>query len=96
VKEGGDLAQIAPGKTYDDVDDILYGWVGLDSRIKKDVLDKDFEYGVFKGLCEKHGKDTVKGVIMRSVKSEFKRRQRPFVVDIYRGYVCEKNGNIIA
>jgi hypothetical protein len=89
------LAQIAPGKTYDDVDDILYHWVGLDSRIKARILDIDFEYGIFKGLCEKYGKDTVKAVIMRSVKSEFKRRQRPFIIDIHRGYICEKNGNIM-
>lgn len=95
VKAGGDLAQIAPNKTYDDVDDILYHWVGLDSRIKKDVLEKDFEYGIFNDLCEKHGKETVKGVIMRSIKSEFKRKHLPLVIDIYRGYICEKNGDII-
>jgi NAD+ synthetase len=34
VKAGGDLAQIAPGKTYDDVDDILYHWVNLSEKIK--------------------------------------------------------------
>ena len=34
VKAGGDLAQIAPGKTYDDVDDILYHWVNLSDNIK--------------------------------------------------------------
>lgn len=95
VAAGGDLAQIAPGKTYDDVDDILYHWVGLDSRIKTRILDLDFEYGIFRELCEKYGKDTVKAVIMRSVKSEFKRRQRPFIIDIHRGYICEKNGNIM-
>lgn len=95
VAAGGDLAQIAPGKTYDDVDDILYHWVGLDSRIKESVTNGDFDCGIFRSLCEKYGKDTVKGVIMRSIKSEFKRRQRPFVIDIRRGYVCEKNGGII-
>lgn len=94
VKEGGDLAQIAEGKTYDDVDEILHAWVGLDSRIKSFVLAEDFDYGVFKKLCEKHGKDTVQKVIMRSVKSEFKRKQRPFVIDIFNGNILEKNGNI--
>ena len=95
VKAGGDLAQIAEGKTYDDVDEILMAWVGLDSRIKKEVLEKDFNYGQFKALCEKHGKDVVKDVIMRSVRSEFKRKHRPIVIDIYRGLICDKSGNII-
>lgn len=94
VKEGGDLAQIAPNKTYDDVDEILTSWVGIDERIKKKIIELDFDYGVFKYLNEKHGKDIVKMVIMRCVNSEFKRKQAPFVIDIYRGLVCEKNGNI--
>ena len=95
VKEGGDLAQIAPGKTYDDVDEILYAWVGLDPRIKEHVLHNYFDYGVFKGLCEKHGYETVEAVIMRSVRSEFKRKQRPFIIDVYRGLICEKDGKIL-
>lgn len=96
VKEGGDLAQIAPGKTYDDVDEILHAWVGLDSRIKEIVIKNYFDYGVFKTLCEKHGYETVEAVIMRSVRSEFKRKQRPFIIDVYRGLICEKNGNLFA
>lgn len=95
VKEGGDLAQIAPGKTYDDVDEILYAWVGLDSRIKELVIKNYFDYGVFKKLCEKHGYETVEAVIMRSVRSEFKRKQRPFIIDAYRGLICEKDGKIM-
>ena len=95
VKEGGDLAQIAPGKTYDDVDEILHAWVGLDSRIKEIVIKNYFDYGVFKKLCEKHGYETVEAVIMRSVRSEFKRKQRPFIIDVYRGLICEKNGKIM-
>lgn len=96
VKEGGDLAQIAPGKTYDDVDEILYAWVGLDSRIKDIVIKNYFDYGVFKKLCEKHGYETVEAVILRSVRSEFKRKQRPFIIDVYRGLICEKDGKILA
>jgi nicotinamide-nucleotide amidase len=95
VKEGGDLAQIAPGKTYDDVDEILHAWVGLDSRIKETVIKSYFDYGIFKNLCEKHGYDTVEAVIMRSVRSEFKRKQRPFIIDVYRGLICEKNGKLM-
>ena len=96
VKEGGDLAQIAPGKTYDDVDEILHAWVGLDSRIKELVIKNYFDYGVFKKLCEKHGKETVEMVIERSIKSEFKRWQRPIVIDIFNGGFVEKNGNLIS
>ena len=96
VKEGGDLAQIAPGKTYDDVDEILHAWVGLDSRIKDIVIKNYFDYGVFKKLCEKHGYETVEAVILRSVRSEFKRKQRPFIIDVYRGLICEKDGKILA
>jgi len=96
VKAGGDLAQIAPGKTYDDVDEILHAWVGLDSRIKSSVIAEYFNYGVFKALCEKHGKDTVEAVVMRSVRSEFKRKQRPFVIDVYNGNILEKNGSLMS
>ena len=94
VKEGGDLAQIAPGKTYDDVDEILHTWVGLDPRIKLDVVRSGFQHGVFKQLCEKHGVDTVSMVIRRSINSEFKRKQRPFVIDIFNGNITEKNGKL--
>lgn len=95
VKAGGDLAQIAPGKTYDDVDEILHAWVGLDDRIKSSVIAEYFNHGIFKALCEKHGKDTVEAVIMRSVRSEFKRKQRPFVIDVYNGNILEKNGSLM-
>lgn len=96
VKAGGDLAQIAPGKTYDDVDEILHAWVGLDPRIKRLVVASDYNHGVFKQLCEKHGKETVEMVIERSIKSEFKRWQRPIVIDIFNGGFVEKNGKLIS
>lgn len=95
VKDGGDLAQIAPGKTYADVDEILMQWVNLDGRIKDYVVKSDFNYGVFTDLCKKHTKDIVKMVINRSINSEFKRRHRPLIIDIFRGYVCDKDGKII-
>ena len=123
VKDGGDLAQIAEGKTYDDVDDILYHWVNLSDNIKPkyasdgltdsikntifDVEDEDvkkrrLEYCEKSGkefvpnLGDKYGVDTIRNVCMRSVRSEFKRRQQPFVVDIFNGKILEKNGEIIA
>lgn len=94
VKEGGDLAQIAEGKTYDDVDEILHAWVGLAPKVKTMVIEDNFDYGVFKKLCEKHGKETVEKVIMRSLRSEFKRKHLPLVVDIFNGNILEKNGDL--
>lgn len=94
VKDGGDLAQIAEGKTYDDVDEILHAWVGLNPKIKESYIENGFNYGTMAKLCEKHGYDIVNKVVMRSVKSEFKRKQRPFVIDIFNGLILEKNGNI--
>lgn len=90
-----DLEQIAPNKTYDDVDEILMAWVNLDPRIKSSVVDGGFTEGVFKGLSEKHGNDIVSMVINRSISSEFKRKSRPFIVDIVNGNILEKNGNVM-
>ena len=83
VKAGGDLAQIAPGKTYDDVDEILYAWLDF-------AFTKDFD--PVEDLYKKHGKDTVEKVIMRSVRSDFKRKHLPLVVDIFNGTVTDKDG----
>ena len=121
VKAGGDLAQIAPGKTYDDVDDILYHWVNLSEKIKPmyaaDGLTESIKNSLFDNeneevkkrrmeACQKSGKefvptlgdkygvDTVRGVCMRSWRSEFKRKQRPFIIDPFKGTILEKNGNI--
>ena len=121
VKAGGDLAQIAPGKTYDDVDDILYHWVNLSEKIKpiyaadgltesikntqfdnenEDVKQRRMEVCQKSGkefvptLGDKYGIDTVRGVCMRSWRSEFKRKQRPFTIDPFKGTILEKNGNV--
>ena len=90
-----DLDQIAPNKTYDDVDEILMTWVNLDPRIKKSVIDSGYTEGVFKELSEKHGNDIVSMVIQRSLNSEFKRKSRPFIIDIVNGNILEKNGNVM-
>lgn len=86
VKAGGDLEQIAPGKTYDDVDEILCAWFHLGAA-------KDFS--LVEDMCKKHGKDTVEKVVMRSIKSDFKRKHLPLVVDIYNGVVTDKDGKEI-
>lgn len=85
-----DLDQILPNHTYYDVDKILMPWVGLDSRIKDDFLKNDFENvkgTVFEKLVEEYGKENVKRVIMRSVRSEFKRYPHPIPIDMFRGEI---------
>ncbi len=67
IDDGGDMAQIAPGYTYNDVDNILI------SYIKND--DKGIEE------CKmKYGFDTVNRVIQRMKNSEFKRKRLPIVI----------------
>jgi hypothetical protein len=34
-------------------------------------------------------------VIQRSIRSEFKRRQRPIAIDIFNGSIIEKNGKLM-
>ena len=70
-------------------------WVNLDPRIKKSVIDSGYTEGVFKELSEKHGNDIVSMVIQRSLNSEFKRKSRPFIIDIVNGNILEKNGNVM-
>jgi len=74
VKAGGDLAQIAPGLTYQDVDEILRNEVLPDSdpdNRQDDVRER---------LREKYGRELVDGVIRRHKNSEFKRNHMPKVI----------------
>lgn len=88
-----DLEQIMPNYTYYDVDKILMAWVGLDGRIKDDFIKKDFDNvkgTILENLVNEYGKDNVKRVIMRSVKSEFKRYPHPIPIDIFRGEIVKR------
>lgn len=82
VKSGGDLAQIAPGATYNDVDEILQSWCGNNEYVN--VVD----------MMNKHGEETYHKVIKRHLNSEFKRKHMPFIIDLKNGNILEKNGNI--
>ena len=93
VCDGGDMAQIAPGCTYEVVDDILMKWVHLVPTLQEILFEKDFEYGEFKYYCDTYGKDIVKGIINRWVKTQFKRRFMPFMVDINSGDILERDGD---
>lgn len=94
VKAGGDLAQIAPNSTYDEVDSILMGWVGLDNRIKESIIASDFKN--LKSLVGKYGHDTVKRVITRSINSDFKRRHAPLIIDYFNGSILSSDGSIVS
>lgn len=81
VSVGGDMAQIAPGYTYNEVDDILksvvrheiddcYGW-----NTFEEIVD-------YRNMCNRYGKETVDKVISRYRKSNFKRKHLPIVIRI--------------
>lgn len=67
VADGGDMAQIAPGHTYEEVDDILQ------SYIEKGDLGAAECY-------KKYGTEVVDMVIARHEKSAFKRKHLPIVI----------------
>ena len=85
VAAGGDLAQIAPGSTYDAVDDILMRYMYVKDNHQN--TDK-----VVSRLSELYGEDTVKRVIRRHEASEFKRWHSPIAIDIFSGKVVQNNG----
>lgn len=87
-----DMDQIAPGLTYNEVDEILQTWVGMDESSQTAVLRNGFSSYSFDKLSEKYGHDIVKRVISRSINSEFKRKQTPFVVNPTNGEMMEHNG----
>ena len=74
VADGGDMAQIAPGHTYFDVDDILDTYLEYRGHHTE-------EYNIaMEELNKKYGSDTVDKVIRRCDNSEFKRKQLPIVI----------------
>lgn len=74
-----DLEQIAPGRTYDDVDSILLAITKV---------------GYTKDVRQKYGDECVNMVERRHNNSEFKRKSRPFIVDLNNGNILEKNGKL--
>ncbi|MBQ8656876.1 MAG: NAD(+) synthase [Prevotella sp.] len=70
VAAGGDMAQIAPGHTYEEVDDIL------DTYLKH----ADDEQQM-KRLSDAYGAETVERVLSRHRGSAYKRKRMPLVID---------------
>ena len=75
VALGGDMAQIAPGHTYNDVDDILMTYL---TSIE---MHTDAYQNAMYMLNEKYGAETVERVINRHVNSEFKRKRLPIAIE---------------
>ena len=89
VQAGGDMAQIAPGHTYEDVDDILMTYIEYKGHHPE-------EYQIaMNELYEKYTKETVDRVINRHHNSEFKRRHSPLIVDIYDACILENDGKLV-
>lgn len=84
VKMGGDMAQIAPGLTYKEVDRILfgieiYGYSKNNDKILEKVSKEKW-----------YDEDVVKGIINRVKNSAFKRRHRPLKIDLVTGQIRQQ------
>ena len=89
VQAGGDMAQIAPGHTYEDVDDILMTYIEYKSHHPE-------EYQIaMNELYEKYTKETVDRVIERYHKSAFKRLHIPLGIDIFDACIVEADGKLV-
>ena len=67
VQAGGDMAQIAPGCTYEEVDDILATYLSAVGKYPEEFqIEKQ-------SLYDKYGSETVERVISRHIGSAFKR-----------------------
>lgn len=74
VAMGGDMAQIAPGHTYEEVDDILNTYIqagGQPERMEE----------AMRRLNEEYGEETVERVLRRHRGSAFKRKRMPLVIE---------------
>ncbi|MBR2147151.1 MAG: NAD(+) synthase [Muribaculaceae bacterium] len=70
VAAGGDMAQIAPGHTYEEVDDILNTY-----------LQQGDDEKAMKRLVDAYGAETVERVLARHRGSAFKRKRMPLVIE---------------
>ncbi len=70
VAAGGDMAQIAPGHTYEEVDDILNTY-----------LQQGHDESAMQRLTDAYGAETVERVLARHRGSEYKRKRMPLVIE---------------
>ena len=74
VAAGGDMAQIAPGHTYEEVDDILLTYLTV--KDQPEQLQKETER-----LNSAYGAETVERVLKRHLGSAFKRKRMPLAIE---------------
>jgi NAD+ synthetase len=74
VAAGGDMAQIAPGHTYEEVDDILNSYL----QAKDDEQKWQVE---LQRMNQSYGEETVERVLKRHRGSEFKRKRMPLLIE---------------
>ena len=89
VMAGGDLEQIAPGNTYNDVDEILEVLQSINSpTLSAELYMSILKSGLLEGnlkeralrLIKKYDEDTILRVAKRFVNSRYKRKHRPLVI----------------
>ena len=73
VSAGGDMAQIAPGHTYEEVDDILKSYISKKNEPEAQAAEVE-------RLNKVYGADTVERVLNRHRNSEFKRKRLPIAI----------------
>jgi hypothetical protein len=101
VAAGGDMGQIAPGCTYNDVDDILFRfisriepyWNEISSGMTQNLRTEAAKaYQRLQNLNEQYGANIVEGVIKRHINSQFKRWHRPLFIDPESGEILQNDG----
>ena len=85
VKMGGDMAQIAPGLTYKEVDRIIFAVSIFGYSKNNDIILKELSKEKW------FDEDIVKNVINRVKNSSFKRRHRPLKIDLESGQIRQQN-----
>ena len=71
---GGDMAQIAPGHTYEEVDDILKSYIQTKDNAERCEQE-------LARLNKAYGAETVERVLKRHRNSEFKRKRLPIAIE---------------
>ena len=74
VSAGGDMAQIAPGHTYEEVDDILNSYISTSGQ-------PEVQAATIERLNTAYGAETVERVLNRHRNSEFKRKRLPIAIE---------------
>lgn len=80
VMAGGDMAQIAPGLTYNEVDTILKIIRDCEESYQGSWRQVSLLKLTEKGLVKTYGNDLINKILNRVMSSQFKRRKRPIVI----------------